>query len=159
VRVYRLARYAGFRIMAGAEHPWVVLEQKHAFYGAQAMSPYPPSAEVYQLALANQGAFLDLWRSDLQQILDAVRSAGGQPLLMVYHLPGRIGADEFVRLAEATHTPIVRNDLAFAPLLRDGSFAGYLFPQDHWHPNRAGYGIIARQAFEVITQQNLLHLN
>jgi hypothetical protein len=35
---------------------------------------------------------------------------------MTYHIPGWVPAEEFVKLAEETHTPLVRNDQVLFPL-------------------------------------------
>jgi lysophospholipase L1-like esterase len=158
VRLFRVARYLYLRIGSHADHDarWMQGERL-ASLGHPGYVPYPPPREVYDFALRNRDAFAQLWRSDVKHIIIAAQRGGTQPLLMTYHIPGWLPVDEWIDMAQDTHTPLVRNDLAFAPLAEDHTIDNYLLG-DHWHPNRRGYAIIAKNAFDAITQHDLLGL-
>jgi lysophospholipase L1-like esterase len=159
VRLFRVARYLWLRVTShGADDErWVDVERMAAL-GHPGFTRYPPPREVYAFALRNQDAFFALWHSDVKAIIEAVQRGGAQPLLMTYHIPGWVPVEAFVRMAEETGAPLVRNDLAFAAIADKGTLADYLLA-DHWHPNKRGYAIIADDVFQQITKLDLLGLH
>jgi lysophospholipase L1-like esterase len=155
IRLLRLGRYLYLRFTSGAGVRRIARERL-AIFGQPGFAKYPPPPEVYAFALQHQEAFRELWRWDVRHIIDGVKRKGAQPLLMTYHTAGSIPVEEFVAMAEEQHTPLVRNDLAFGRL--QGAPEDYLIA-DRWHPNKKGYAVIAKEAFDEITRLNLLGLN
>jgi lysophospholipase L1-like esterase len=152
-RLFKVWRYAVIR-MQKTEHP---LHKNPAYvWGHTEFYRYPPEQEIYDFAHAHRSAFADLWRYDLNIIVSAAKAAGVNVLFMTYHItPGYLTPRDYENFSKEHGIPLVRNDLPFLRLRENQTIAKYLL-HDNWHPNAAGYEIIARQAFRSIVEKNLL---
>ena len=109
-------------------------------------------AQRYQME-----AFLEGWRYDMRRLIRAAQQQHVPVLLMTYHIPGFPPVEEFVKMAEECHVPLVRNDLAFATLRQTPGFRpGDYLLQDQWHPNAKGYRLIAEDALAAIVEHHWL---
>jgi hypothetical protein len=153
LRLFRLGRFLYDWVAVGNRRR--VRAQGLAALGLATWTRPPPAEEVYPFAFANQEALNELWRDDVERILHSVEERGARALLMTYHIPGWVPVEEYVELAAKTRTPLVRNDLSYRQLAADGTLGQYLL-RGRWYPNARGYSVIARNAFEKITELQLL---
>jgi lysophospholipase L1-like esterase len=160
VRVFRVVRHGALRLWSWASargDAYLDANPAHV-WGHPELVRLPPAAWVFELAAENRDAMVELWRSDVGRIVDEARRGGAKVLLMTYHLnPTYLPAAEFVRLASEKSLPLVRNDLAFQPLVDDRTIDSYLM-HDHWHPSARGYRLIAANALAKIQAEDLLGL-
>jgi lysophospholipase L1-like esterase len=157
LRLFRVARWAWLEATLPADARFL---QENAGYawGAAEMARYPPAEGVYAFALRQRPAFVELWRSDVGEIIRRSKDSGARVLLMTYHIdPSYLPAEEMVSLARAEGVPLVRNDQTFAPFLKDRSIDRYVF-HDGWHPNERGYALVAEGAFRQVVGGDLLGL-
>ncbi len=157
-RSYRLLRYLYLRFV-NREDPEHVqrLESMDYVWGGPELARFPPEGWVYSFAMSNRGAFVELWRYDVTEIVQAAKDEGVPVLLMTYHInPTYLSGNEFERLANDLGIPLVRNDLLFFPLIQSGEIRQYVFPYDNWHPNARGYRLIAANIAGAIYENDLL---
>jgi hypothetical protein len=157
LRLFKVARYAALRLSARDDD---YLRQNRALvWGHPELVAYPPPAWTYGFARDHRAAFAALWRDDVGQIVRRSRGRGARVLLMTYPIaPSDLPAEAFVALARDESIGLARNDLAFRQLADSGRLGLYLFADDHWHPNPAGYALVAWTAFEAIVSNDLLGL-
>jgi lysophospholipase L1-like esterase len=156
-RLFKLLRYGYLRFLARERSDYIA-ENAHYVWGHPELVRFPPEAWIHEVARRQSPAFVRAWREDVESIVHASRGRGARVLLMTYHLnPSYLPSVEFTSLAEELRLPLVRNDQSFEALARPGSPARYLL-HDGWHPNRLGYELIARNAFERIRDEDLLGL-
>ncbi len=157
VRLFKVFRYV-YHALSNEPRTATPERDRLSVLGHPELVRYPPEDWVYSFARSNQPAFVELWKHDVRQILRAARARHIESLLMTYHInPTYLSSREYVSLAGEEKVSLVRNDSPFESLIRKGTINRYLL-YDHWHPNRYGYAIIARDAFEQITQEDLLGL-
>lgn len=158
-RLYKVLRYgvarAGVRPADDAARQRLYLQA----LGHPALMDWPAAQReaVSDLARRYQmEAFLEAWRYDMRRLIRTARQHHVGVLVMTYHLPGFPPVEEFVRMADAEHVPLVRNDLAFAALRQAPDYReeNYLL-HDHWHPNARGYRLIAEGALAGIGEHHL----
>jgi len=155
LRLFRVLRWMWLRLSRAADD---LTRSPGYVWGAPELVRYPPSGEVYAFAAANRPAFVALWRHDVGRIVARARARGASALLMTYHInPSYLPAEEFESFARELDMPLVRNDVGFAHAIQEENAADLLF-HDDWHPNRKGYAVIARGAFEAILGRDLLRL-
>jgi lysophospholipase L1-like esterase len=155
LRLFKMLRYGYLRFVARERSDYMA-ENAHYVWGHPELVRYPPAAWIHDVARRQSTAFVRAWREDVESIVHASRAGGAQVLLMTYHLnPSYLPPVEYTSLAEELRLALVRNDQAFEALSRREDPARYLL-SDGWHPNRLGYELIARNAFERIRDEDLL---
>lgn len=105
----------------------------------------------------NKKAFLDLWRYDVQKVIQEAKRNGIQVILMTYHInpTDYLSEQDFVSIADEKEVFLVRNDRSFESFIENGTINNFLL-HDHWHLNNDGYEIIANNVFEAIKTNNIL---
>lgn len=121
--------------------------------------PDMPPAWIYAFAKKNGEAFVELWRYDIKKMIEEAKNKNINILLMTYHRnPAYLKSEEYVSMANNEKVLLVRNDETFEALFKKEVIEDYL-SNDGWHPNKLGYSIIAKNAFEYIKSNDLLGLN
>ena len=151
LRLFKVTRYACLKLVGNDRSGYMARN----VLGHPELVRYPPEEAVYSFAKANRGAFVALWKHDVGAIVHAAGVAHVNALLMTYHVnPTYLTAEEIVSFARAEGVPLARNDLSFEP----ASIDRFVFADDHWHPNRLGYAIIAGNALRAIAENDLVGL-
>jgi lysophospholipase L1-like esterase len=154
LRLFRVARYLYLRVTTGH-----TANQEYSILGHPSLASWPPPRWRHDFALRHPSAFAQMWQYDMRLMIEGARKGGAEFLVMTYHLPPEfLNSADYTELAAHEHVRLVRNDLSFLPLITVGTIDQYVFGDDHWHPNRRGYSIIAENAFEAIVSNNLLQL-
>ncbi len=156
-RLFKLTRYVYLRFIVREDSKYTENLKKSGYlFGGPELVRYPPKESVYQFALENRAAFIQLWRYDVQKIINISQKYHATVILMTYHInPSYLPIEEFIAVAKQTNVPLVRNDLTFENLNETGAIEQYLL-KDHWHPNPFGYALIAQNAFAVIKSSAFL---
>jgi lysophospholipase L1-like esterase len=154
-RLYRVFRWTYLKVVEHEDSDYTRRNSRN-IWGHPETARFPGEPEVSETALTHRAAWVALWRSDMHDIIGAAKKRGVKVLLMTYHIaPTYLPVEEFVALAKEEGVPLVRNDLAFQPVIDRGDLIQYVF-DDHWHPRANGYAIIANAAFEMIRDLDLM---
>ncbi|KPK97527.1 MAG: hypothetical protein AMJ95_08650 [Omnitrophica WOR_2 bacterium SM23_72] len=162
-RLFKLLRYAYIRFFYDRKAPHYDSKMKNLrevlyIWGGPELQVVSEreNQEIDDIARIYEEAFIKLWRYDIEIIVSAAKERGIQVLLMTYHInPDYLGVEEFISMADRMKIPLVRNDFTFDALRENGSLNDFLL-HDQWHPNRKGYYLIAKNAFEAIRDNRLL---
>ena len=99
---------------------------------------------------------MNMWKSNMHKIIDSAKSSGVEVILMTYHIPASfLPAEKFYAMAEREKVVLVDNENSFRPLIESGDIDNYLI-DDRWHPNKEGYGIIAKNAYEAVLKSGIV---
>jgi len=110
----------------------------------------------YSFHLSHQEAFVNMWKSNMHKIIDSAKSSGVEVMLMTYHIPASfLPFEKFYAMAEREKVVLVDNENSFRPLIESGDIDNYLI-DDGWHPNKEGYGIIAKNAYEAVLKSGIV---
>jgi lysophospholipase L1-like esterase len=120
---------------------------------------YPPQDWKWQFAKTNTQAFTDGWKYDVTKIIHTSKMVGANFVLMNYHInPIFLHAQDVVDVAKKENISFVLNDTPWQEQVSSKNLTKEYVLHDGWHPNRKGYELIARDAFQVIVSKNLLGL-
>lgn len=153
-RLFKVLRYCYLSLLA-QEKAEFCSAQKKSLLGDPQLTRWPIKQWVNNFAYTHENEFVELWRYDVQKIIDAAKKHHVKILLMTYPAPVYVSSKEFISMAEKNGIPLVRNDDTFRPIFESGHSQEY-FCKDNWHPNKKGYSLIATNVFECIRKYGLL---
>lgn len=154
-RSFKMLRYFYLKFIVKEASDYIS-QNRYCIWGHPQNDRFPPESWIYSFAQSNKKAFLEMWRHDVCRIILEAKRHNVKVLLMTYHInPSHLPTEEFISLAEEEDVLLIRNDLSFERLIKDGSIKNYLL-HDNWHPNEKGYSMIANNAFKKITAHNIL---
>jgi lysophospholipase L1-like esterase len=148
-RVFKLARMTKYGLQAWRK------KAKEDLSGAPQLAAWPPPDDDVQFSARNQKAFLELWKSELGEMIDQARGRGANVILMTYPNYDFPAPSDFEALAAAKGVPVVRADMIFKPLLAPGLVDRYFF-EDRRHPRPEGYALMATELARLIDEKDLL---
>jgi lysophospholipase L1-like esterase len=159
-RVYKVLHYAYLRFLLREKSGHVrALKNKKYIWGGPQLVRFPPEDWVRPFARSNRQAFVEMWRYDVDRILQAASNHSVPVILMTYHIqPAHLPVEEFVAMAHRHGALLLRNDEVFAQAVNARPREEYLL-HDGWHPSPKGYELIARNVFRAIEENDLLRLN
>jgi lysophospholipase L1-like esterase len=155
-RLFRLTRYLFLKIKTDKQEE-KELNREDYIWGGPEVVRFPLEKWIFGIAKNNQEEFVKLWHHDMKIISDAAKENNITLIIMTYHInPSYLDSTEFQKFTEKENLILIRNDLLFEPLIKNGSIKEYVFEIDNWHPNKKGYELIANNLFERIVEYNLL---
>ena len=119
----------------------------------------PPDPALTKAIAPHQAAFIQAWRYDMERIITAALARDIPVVMMTYPVMDRfVPPTEFEQMAQRFELPLVRNDLVLQELARQDGFRPetYAHPNQSFHPNTRGYGVIARSVLDTIVENRLL---
>jgi lysophospholipase L1-like esterase len=119
-----------------------------------AEAAFPQTVEARAFAAQHVGLFHDILLHDLRRMVALARENNATPLLMTY--PFGEWRDAQAEVAREMNVPLIDNGPAFAAIKRHGDLHDYVFAADNWHPNKAGYAIIADNALRGLVSAGVL---
>jgi lysophospholipase L1-like esterase len=158
LRTFKVLRHGYSALSAWVSHDHVT-QNWGSVLGHPEYSRFPPDFSVWKFARDHPAPFVDLWRHDVRVIIRTAKANDVKVLLMTYPLnPAYLRQPtEWDRLAREEDVPLLRNDVIFRELARQGTLDQYL-KQDHWHPNERGYRLVTGNVFDFITRLDTLEL-
>lgn len=153
--VFRVVRYA-YLSVTGRIEDFVAIGNRDNVWGHPSKSAWPPPRELTRFAKENKEAFVEMLGYDLELIAMEAKKRSTPVVVMTYPInPDYLSTEDFKRYAITTGAVLIENDSSFAALLERGRLQPFL-ERDNWHPSALGYGIVARNVFAKIVDENLL---
>ncbi len=159
LRTFRVIRYAYLKILnfKGEQDHIDALKGNQYLLGGPELVRFPPERGVYSFAKDHKEEFVELWHHDMKEIVQTAKQNNVTIMLMTYHInPSYLSAKEFEEFAKKENIMLVRNDIIFEPFIQSGEINNYVSDIDKWHPNKEGYALIAKAAYEKILESEIL---
>jgi len=142
IKTFRLMRLA----ISGTGEIWRSMQLDLS--GRPRYTQWPPPNDPLVEGIGSD-PFVQLWRSDVGQMIEKTQAAGAGVVLMTYPNYDFPVASEFQMMAANWSVPLVENHKSFETLEEEGHFEDYFF-DDMRHPNAKGYAIVAENAFRAV---------
>jgi lysophospholipase L1-like esterase len=148
IKTLRLIRLA----ISGTGEMWRSMQLDLS--GGPRYTQWPPPNNPLVEGIGSE-PFVQLWRSDVGQMIEKTQAAGAGLVLMTYPNYDVPVLSEFEAMAASWSVPLVENHKSFETLEEQGHLDEYFF-DDMRHPNAKGYAIVAENAFRAVLATGVL---